>query len=80
MKVISLVELEENVKMYLNTAKTEPILIQGSEDETFILTKQNSLDENLSRAISMDEAIVRVKEGMRKIVDNSKKKNGAIAI
>ena len=39
--------------------------------------KHNSLDKNLSRAISMDEAITRVKEGMRKIVDNSKTKKGA---
>ena len=81
MKVISSLELEENVKTYLNTARTEPILIQGGdENETFILTKQNSLEEDLSRAISMDEAILRVKEGMRRIVDNSKRKKGAIAI
>ena len=39
--------------------------------------KQNSSDKNLSQAISMDEAILRIKEGMRKIVDNSKTKKGA---
>jgi hypothetical protein len=79
MVVISSVELRNNMKKYLDTAKTETVVIQRGEAETFILQKKDSLPETVSqlpedfyRAISMDKAIARVGAGMRKIINKHK--------
>lgn len=68
MKVISSAELRNNMKKYLDTARTETVIIQRGRSEMFELTRQNDLPEDFHRAISMDEAIVRVEKGMRKII------------
>ncbi|HBB00005.1 MAG: hypothetical protein A2W86_00130 [Bacteroidetes bacterium GWD2_45_23] len=72
MKVISSAELRNNMKKYLDTARTETVVIQRGRTETFVLTKQDNLPEDLNRAISMDDAILRVEEGMREIIKNKK--------
>lgn len=68
MKVISSAELRNNMKKYLDTARTETVVIQRGKTETFVLTRQDDLPEDFHRAISMDEAIIRVEKGMRKII------------
>ena len=80
MIVISSAELRNNMKKYLDTAKTETVIIQRGKSETFVLHMQESLPEislelpeDFNRAISMDEAIIRVEEGMRKIINKHKK-------
>lgn len=70
MKVISSAELRNNMKKYLDTARTETVVIQRGRTETFVLTKQDDLPEDFHRAISMDEAIIRAENGMREIVKN----------
>ena len=72
MKVISSAELRNNMKKYLDTARTEKIVIQRGRTETFVLTMQNDLPEDFFEAISMDEAITRVEIGMKKIIEKSK--------
>lgn len=72
MKVISSAELRNNMKKYLDTARSETVVIQRGRAETFVLTKQDNLPEDLNRAISMDDAILRVEEGMRKIIKSKK--------
>ena len=62
MKVISSAELRNNIKKYLDTARTE----------TFVLTKQDSLPEDFARTISMDEVIPQIESGMRKIVESKR--------
>ena len=79
MKVISSTELRDNIKKYLDTARTETVVIQRGRTETFVLTKQNSLPEDFIQAISMDEAISRVEAGMKKIV-GKEQKNEAIPV
>ena len=75
MKVISSAELRNNMKKYLDTARTETVVIQRGKTETFVLTRQDDLPEDFHRAISMDEAIIRVEEGMRKIIKKNKPKD-----
>ena len=79
MKVINSAELRDNIKKYLDTARTETIVIQRGRNETFVLTAQESLPEDFIRAISMDEAILQVEAGMRKIVEK-KRENESIVI
>jgi hypothetical protein len=73
MKVISSVELRNNLKKYLDSARTETVVIQRGKNETFVLTRQEDLPEDLSRAVSMDEAIGRVETGMREIIEKRKR-------
>jgi hypothetical protein len=68
MVVISSAELRNNMKKYLNLAATEAVVIQRGKTETFMLTRQDNLPEDFHQAISADEAIVRVENGMRRIV------------
>ena len=79
MKVISSAELRDNIKKYLDTARTETVVIQRGRNETFVLTRQESLPEDFIRAISIDEAILQIESGMRKIAEQ-KRGNDAIAI
>jgi len=72
MKIISSAELRNNMKKYLDTARTEKIVIQRGRTEAFVLTMQNDLPEDFFTAISMDEAIARVEIGMKKIIEKSK--------
>ncbi len=78
MKVISSVELRNNLKKYLDSARTETVVIQRGRSETFVLTRQEDLPEDLHRAIPMDEAIGRVETGMREIVRRRKRSTSAV--
>ena len=72
MKVINHNELRDNTKMYLDLAKTEDIIIRRGKDETFYLTGERLLepDEDLKRAITMDELYERVKVDIHKMFEN----------
>ena len=72
MIVISSAELRDNIKKYLDTARTETVVIQRGRTETFVLTRQESLPEDFIRTISMDEAISRAEAGMRKVVEKER--------
>jgi len=79
MTVISSAELRNNIKKYLDTAKTETVIIQRGKTETFVLKIQENLPETSSelpedihRAISMEEAIIQIEAGMRKIINKHK--------
>lgn len=76
MKVITHNELRENTQMYLDLAKKEDIIIQRGETETFYLTSERFLepDEDLERAITMDELYERVKVDIRKMFEKPKTK------
>ena len=79
MVVISSAELRSNLKKYLDLAKSEQVLIQRGKNETFVLTaQQNPLEYDLSRAITVDEVIAKVREGLtemfeRKVQSKEKK-------
>jgi hypothetical protein len=68
MKVISSAELRNNMKKYLDIAKTETIVIQRGRNETFVLKRQDDLPEDFHKAISMDESIARIEKGMKEII------------
>lgn len=72
MKIISSAELRNNMKKYPDTARTETVAIQRKKTESFALTRQNDLPEDFTRAISMDEAIIRVENGMKDIIKKGK--------
>ena len=70
MVVISSAELRSNMKKYLDIARGEKVLIQRGKNETFVLTSQRNSEEfDLSRAITVDEVIARVREGLTEIFE-----------
>ena len=63
MVVISSAELRNNMKKYLDLARTERVVIQRGRDESFVLIAQNNAPEvDLARAITVDDVIDRVRE------------------
>ena len=77
MVVISSAELRNNMKKYLDLARTERVVIQRGRDESFVLIAQNNAsDEDLSRAITVDDVIERVREGLTQMFE--KKEAGIV--
>ena len=70
MVIISSAELRNNMKKYLDIAKTEKVVIQRGRNETFVLVAQNSAaEEDLNRAITVDEVLARVREGLNEMFE-----------
>ena len=70
MVVISSAELRGNMKKYLDTAKREQVLIQRGKNETFVLTaQQNPVEYDLARAVTVDEVIAKVREGLTEMFE-----------
>ena len=70
MVIISSAELRNNMEKYLDIAKNEKVVIQRGRNETFVLVAQNNaVDEDLSRAITVDEVIARVREGLNEMFE-----------
>ncbi|MBR5398603.1 MAG: hypothetical protein IK103_02275 [Bacteroidales bacterium] len=74
MVVISSSELRSNMKKYLDiAAKNEKVLIQRGKNETFLLVaQQDSVEYDLSRSISVDEVISKVREGLEDMFERKK--------
>ena len=78
MVIISSAELRNNMKKYLDIAKTEKVVIQRGRNETFVLVAQNKADEeDLNRAITVDDVLARVREGLNEMFE--RKEGGNIA-
>ena len=70
MVVISSAELRINMKKYLDIAKREQVLIQRGKNETFVLTaQQNPVEYDLARAVTVDEVIAKVREGLTELFE-----------
>lgn len=70
MVVISSAELRSNMKKYLDLAKSEQVLIQRGKNETFVLTAQkNPVEYDLERAITVDEVLAKVREGLTEMFE-----------
>ena len=70
MVVISSAELRNNMKKYLDIARTERVVIQRGRDESFILIAQkNAPEADLARAITVDDVIERVRAGLTEMFD-----------
>lgn len=70
MVVISSAELRNNLKKYLDLARTERVIIQRGRDESFVLVAQNNAsDDDLTRAITVDDVIDRVREGLTQMFE-----------
>ena len=70
MVVISSAELRNNMKKYLDLARTERVVIQRGRDESFVLVAQNNgPDADLARAITVDDVIERVREGLTQMFE-----------
>ena len=70
MVVISSAELRNNMKKYLDLARTERVIIQRGRDESFVLVAQNNAsDTDLARAITVDDVIERVREGLTQMFE-----------
>ncbi|MBR4978440.1 MAG: hypothetical protein IKY95_05745 [Bacteroidales bacterium] len=51
-------------------AKTDPVLIHRGKNETFVLSvQQNPIEYDLSRAITVDDVIARVREGLTEMFE-----------
>ena len=76
MVVISSAELRGNMKKYLDIAKKEQVLIQRGKNETFVLTaQQNPIEYDLARAVTVDEVIAKVREGLTEMFERKETKN-----
>ena len=70
MIIINSAELRNNMKKYLDLARTERVVIQRGRDETFLLVAQNNAsDSDLSKAITVDDVIERVREGLTQMFE-----------
>lgn len=70
MIVISSTELRNNMKKYLDLAKTEKVIIQRGRNETFVLVAQTNADEeDFLRAITVDKVLAKVREGLTEIFE-----------
>lgn len=77
MVVISSAELRSNMKKYLDIAKTEQVLIQRGKNEIFVLTAlQNPVEYDLSRAITVDEVLAKVREGLTEVFNRKESAKG----
>ncbi len=78
MVVISSAEFRNNMKKYLDLARTERVVIQRGRNETFVLVAQNNApDADLARAISVDEIIDRVREGLTQMLERKEAEKSA---
>ena len=79
MVVISSAELRNNMKKYLDLARTERVVIQRGRDESFVLVAQNnaSSDADLARAITVDDVIERVREGLTQMFEKKEAERSA---
>ena len=76
MVIISSAELRNNMKKYLDIAKNEKVVIQRGRNETLVLVAQNNAaDEDLSRAITVDEVLARVREGLNEMFERKEGHN-----
>ncbi len=74
MVVISSAELRNNMKKYLDLARKERVVIQRGRDESFVLIAQNNApDADLARAITVDDVIERVREGLTEMFERKEK-------
>jgi hypothetical protein len=80
MVVISSAELRSNMKKYLDIAKTDDVIIQRGKTETFVLSmeKRFAPDDDLARAITLDELFDGVKEDIREIFRKGKNASNSI--
>ena len=64
------------MKKYLDIAKSEKVVIQRGKNETFVLVAQNvNSNEDLSRAITVDEVLARVREGLNEMFERKEGHN-----
>lgn len=78
MVVISSAELRNNMKKYLDIARKERVIIQRGRDESFVLIAQiNAPDADLARAITVDDVIERVREGLTEMFERKEKNTTA---
>lgn len=78
MIVISTAELRNNLKKYLDLARTERVVIQRGRDESFVLIAQkNTPDADLARAVTVDEIIDRVRDGLTQLFDRKEAEKSA---
>ena len=62
------------MKKYLDLARTERVVIQRGRDEAFVLVAQNSAAAaDLARAITVDDVIDRVRDGLTQMFEERKK-------
>ena len=60
-------------------AKTDPVLIQRGKNETFVLSaQQNPIEYDFSRAITVDDVIARVREGLTEMFEKKGGKKSVI--
>ena len=78
MIIISSAELRNNMKKYLDIAKKEKVVIQRGRNETFVLVAQNNAaEEDLNRAITVDEVLARVREGLNEMFERKRIQGGS---
>lgn len=75
MIVINSAELRNNMKKYLDAAKTETVIIQRGKTDTFVLSNGTHLqpDEDFHRAISFEEFREGAKAHIRELYSRKKK-------
>ncbi|NDV80417.1 type II toxin-antitoxin system Phd/YefM family antitoxin [Bacteroides sp. 51] len=69
MIVISSAELRNNLKKYLDLAKTQKVVIQRGKAETFVLTQEQYLqpDDNLAKGMTADELLAGIEADIQQL-------------
>ena len=74
MVVISSAELRNNLKKYLDMAKTQEVLIQRGRNETFVLVaRSNAPESDLERALTVDQFIEKVRAGLTEMFERKER-------
>lgn len=81
MVVISSAELRNNLKKYLDLAKSQEVLIQRGRNETFVLVaRSNAPESDLERALTVDEVIARISKGLDDLFERKEKESRESAV
>lgn len=72
-RVISTTELRDNMKKYLDLAKSETILIQRGRNETFVLTVQPYPVADISRALTREQLMPGITDGIKEMYAKGKR-------
>ena len=70
MVVVTSVEFNKNVNKYMKIATTQKVVIQHSETETLELQMQDNLPDDFNEAITFDELMEGIDQGLEEMFRN----------
>ena len=75
MVVVTSVEFSKNVNKYMEMATTQKVVIQHNETKMLELQMQDNLPDDFNEAISFDELMEGINQGLEEIFSNKNRRN-----